>query len=174
MSTPLLLDPGHAALTQWRDVIDGASITLSAASADAIAAAQAIVDDIVAAGTVTYGVNTGFGKLASVRDRRIGDLADAAASIIILLASRSGTGPAACPTRVVRLILAIEGVRASARGASGVRPARWSRRLLAARFKSATRLPVDAGARARSARRVISRRSPSLTAVADRASARSG
>ena len=49
MSTPLLLDPGHAALTQWRELIDGASITLSTASADAIAAAQAIVDDIVAA-----------------------------------------------------------------------------------------------------------------------------
>ncbi len=37
MSTPLRLDPGHAALTHWRDVIDGASITLSATSADAIA-----------------------------------------------------------------------------------------------------------------------------------------
>lgn len=117
MSTPLLLDPGHAALTQWRDVIDGASITLSAASADAIAAAQAVVDDIVAAGTVTYGVNTGFGKLASVRiaDR---DLATLQRNLI--LSHAVGTGPA-LPDGVVRLILAMKAA-SLARGASGVRP----------------------------------------------------
>lgn len=117
MSTPLLLDPGHAALTQWRDVIDGASITLSTASADAIAAAQAIVNDIVAAGTVTYGVNTGFGKLASVRiaDR---DLATLQRNLI--LSHAVGTGPA-LPDGVVRLILAMKAA-SLARGASGVRP----------------------------------------------------
>ncbi|MBX9875927.1 MAG: histidine ammonia-lyase [Beijerinckiaceae bacterium] len=117
MSTPLLLDPGHAALTQWREVIDGASITLSTASADAIAAAQAIVDDIVAAGTVTYGVNTGFGKLASVRiaDR---DLATLQRNLI--LSHAVGTGPA-LPDGVVRLILAMKAA-SLARGASGVRP----------------------------------------------------
>ncbi len=117
MSTPLLLDPGHAALTQWREVIDGASITLSTASADAIAAAQAIVDDIVAAGTVTYGVNTGFGKLASVRiaDR---DLATLQRNLI--LSHAVGTGPA-LPNGVVRLILAMKAA-SLARGASGVRP----------------------------------------------------
>lgn len=117
MSMPLLLDPGHAALTQWREVIDGASITLSTASADAIAAAQAIVDDIVAAGTVTYGVNTGFGKLASVRiaDR---DLATLQRNLI--LSHAVGTGPA-LPDGVVRLILAMKAA-SLARGASGVRP----------------------------------------------------
>ncbi|MDP3599950.1 MAG: histidine ammonia-lyase [Bosea sp. (in: a-proteobacteria)] len=117
MSTPLLLDPGHAALTQWRDVIDGASITLSTASADAIAAAQAIVDDIVAAGTVTYGVNTGFGKLASVRIAD-GDLATLQRNLI--LSHAVGTGPA-LPDGVVRLILAMKAA-SLARGASGVRP----------------------------------------------------
>jgi histidine ammonia-lyase len=117
MSTPLRLDPGHAALTQWRDVIDGASITLSAASADAIAAAQAIVDDIVAAGTVTYGVNTGFGKLASVRIAD-GDLATLQRNLI--LSHAVGTGPA-LPDGVVRLILAMKAA-SLARGASGVRP----------------------------------------------------
>ncbi|MFC5504342.1 MULTISPECIES: histidine ammonia-lyase [Hyphomicrobiales] len=117
MSTPLLLDPGHAALTHWRDVIDGASITLSSASADAIAAAQAIVDDIVAAGTVTYGVNTGFGKLASVRIAD-GDLATLQRNLI--LSHAVGTGPA-LPDGVVRLILAMKAA-SLARGASGVRP----------------------------------------------------
>lgn len=117
MSTPLLLDPGHAALTQWREVIDGASITLSTASADAIAAAQAIVDDIVKAGTVTYGVNTGFGKLASVRIAD-GDLATLQRNLI--LSHAVGTGPA-LPDGVVRLILAMKAA-SLARGASGVRP----------------------------------------------------
>ncbi|WP_376988746.1 histidine ammonia-lyase [Bosea sp. R86505] len=117
MSTPLLLDPGHAALTHWRDVIDGASITLSAASAGAIRAAQAIVDDIVAAGTVTYGVNTGFGKLASVRIAD-GDLATLQRNLI--LSHAVGTGPA-LPDGVVRLILAMKAA-SLARGASGVRP----------------------------------------------------
>ncbi|MDP3407023.1 histidine ammonia-lyase [Bosea sp. (in: a-proteobacteria)] len=117
MSTPLLLDPGHAALTHWRDVIDGASITLSAASADAIRTAQTIVDDIVAAGTVTYGVNTGFGKLASVRIAD-GDLATLQRNLI--LSHAVGTGPA-LPDGVVRLILAMKAA-SLARGASGVRP----------------------------------------------------
>ena len=117
MSTPLLIEPGHAALPQWRDVIDGASISLSAASADAIRAAQAIVDDIVAAGTVTYGVNTGFGKLASVRIAD-GDLATLQRNLI--LSHAVGTGPA-LPDGVVRLILAMKAA-SLARGASGVRP----------------------------------------------------
>lgn len=117
MSTPLRLDPGHAALTQWRDVIDGASITLSATSADTIRAAQTIVDDIVAAGTVTYGVNTGFGKLASVRIAD-GDLATLQRNLI--LSHAVGTGPA-LPDGVVRLILAMKAA-SLARGASGVRP----------------------------------------------------
>ena len=63
--TTLSLTPGKARLADWRHVIDGATVALT--DTGAIAGAQAIVDDIVAAGTVTYGVNTGFGKLASVR-----------------------------------------------------------------------------------------------------------
>eukprot|EP01042_Synura_sphagnicola_P025949 gene25949-33383_t len=63
--TTLSLTPGQARLADWRHVIDGATVALT--QTGAIAGAQAIVDDIVAAGTVTYGVNTGFGKLASVR-----------------------------------------------------------------------------------------------------------
>ncbi|AOO80803.1 histidine ammonia-lyase [Bosea vaviloviae] len=115
MTSPLLLTPGHAPLTHWRDVLAGASLTLDAASA--IAAAQAIVDDIVAAGTVTYGVNTGFGKLASVR---IADADLATLQRNLILSHAVGTGPA-LPDSVVRLILAMKAA-SLARGASGVRP----------------------------------------------------
>jgi histidine ammonia-lyase len=118
MSKPLSIDPGRAALTQWRDVLDGASITLAASSTEAVAAAQRIVDDIVAAGTVTYGVNTGFGKLASVR---IADADLATLQRNLILSHAVGTGPA-LPDSVVRLILAMKAA-SLARGASGVRPA---------------------------------------------------
>jgi histidine ammonia-lyase len=117
MNTPLAIEPGHAALTHWRDVLDGASVSLSASSGAAIAAAQAIVDDIVAAGTVTYGVNTGFGKLASVR---IADADLATLQRNLILSHAVGTGPA-LPDSVIRLLLAMKAA-SLARGASGVRP----------------------------------------------------
>ena len=117
MTAPLPLAPGHAALTDWRAVLDGESIALDPSSAKAIAAAQAIVDDIVAAGTVTYGVNTGFGKLASVR---IADADLATLQRNLILSHAVGTGPA-LPDGVVRLILAMKAA-SLARGASGVRP----------------------------------------------------
>lgn len=117
MTTSRPLSPGHAALTDWRSVLDGATVSLDASSAKAVAAAQAIVDDIVAAGTVTYGVNTGFGKLASVR---IADADLATLQRNLILSHAVGTGPA-LPDSVVRLILAMKAA-SLARGASGVRP----------------------------------------------------
>jgi histidine ammonia-lyase len=117
MTAAFSLKPGEAALTQWRDVIDGAGARLDASSAGPIAAAQAIVDEIVAAGTVTYGVNTGFGKLASVR---IADADLATLQRNLILSHAVGTGPA-LPDRIVRLILAMKAA-SLARGASGVRP----------------------------------------------------
>lgn len=117
MTSLLALSPGQASLTDWRAVIDGASVALDASSAAAIGAAQAIVDDIVAAGTVTYGVNTGFGKLASVR---IADADLATLQRNLILSHAVGTGPA-LPDGVVRLILAMKAA-SLARGASGVRP----------------------------------------------------
>lgn len=117
MTASLSLTPGRAALTQWREVLDGTSVELAASSAGAVAAAQAIVDEIVAAGTVTYGVNTGFGKLASVR---IADADLATLQRNLILSHAVGTGPA-LPDSVIRLILAMKAA-SLARGASGVRP----------------------------------------------------
>ncbi len=113
--TTLSLTPGKARLADWRHVIDGATVALT--ETGAIAGAQAIVDDIVAAGTVTYGVNTGFGKLASVR---IADSDLATLQRNLILSHAVGTGPA-LPDEVVALILAMKAA-SLARGASGVRP----------------------------------------------------
>jgi histidine ammonia-lyase len=114
--TAISLHPGATALTDWRAILDGASATLGD-SGHSIAAGQSIVADIVAAGTVTYGVNTGFGKLASVR------IADADLALLqrnLILSHAVGTGPA-LPDGVVRLLLAMKAA-SLARGASGVRP----------------------------------------------------
>ncbi|KQU54333.1 histidine ammonia-lyase [Bosea sp. Leaf344] len=114
--TAIPLTPGAADLLDWRAILNGASVTLDADSRE-IAQAQRIVDDIVAAGTVTYGVNTGFGKLASVR---IADADLATLQRNLILSHAVGTG-SALPDGVVRLILAMKAA-SLARGASGVRP----------------------------------------------------
>jgi len=116
--TTVSLNPGTAPLTDWRAILDGATATLADDSVRSIAAGQQIVEDIVAAGTVTYGVNTGFGKLASVRIADV-DLAKLQSNLI--LSHAVGTGPA-LPDGVVRLLLAMKAA-SLARGASGVRPA---------------------------------------------------
>ena len=113
--TALSLNPGQAALTDWRAILDGTAVALADSGA-AIAAAQTIVDDIVSAGIVTYGVNTGFGKLASVR---IADADLATLQRNLILSHAVGTGPA-LPDAVVRLLLAMKAA-SLARGASGVK-----------------------------------------------------
>ena len=115
--TTVSLNPGAARLTDWRAILDGAASALAGDSARSIAAGQQIVEEIVAAGTVTYGVNTGFGKLASVR---IADADLAALQRNLILSHAVGTGPA-LPDGVVRLLVAMKAA-SLARGASGVRP----------------------------------------------------
>lgn len=115
--TTVSLNPGAAHLTDWRAILDGAVASLGGDSARNIASGQKIVEEIVAAGTVTYGVNTGFGKLASVRIADA-DLAKLQSNLIVSHAV--GTGPA-LPDGVVRLLLAMKAA-SLARGASGVRP----------------------------------------------------
>lgn len=112
------LQPGHVGLVQWRGILGGATLGLAAGSEAAVRAALAIVEEIVTAGTVTYGVNTGFGKLASVR---IADSDLATLQRNLILSHAVGTGPA-LPDSVVRLILAMKAA-SLARGASGVQPA---------------------------------------------------
>ncbi|QEL23356.1 histidine ammonia-lyase [Bosea sp. F3-2] len=115
--TTVSLNPGAAHLTDWRTILDGATAGLAGDSATSIASGQKIVEEIVAAGTVTYGVNTGFGKLASVR---IADADLATLQRNLILSHAVGTGPA-LPDGVVRLLLAMKAA-SLARGASGVRP----------------------------------------------------
>ena len=76
--TELTLKPGNATLADWRAIYRGAvADARSEPAAPTIAASAEAVARIVAKGEPVYGINTGFGKLASVRiaDRRSRDAA---------------------------------------------------------------------------------------------------
>ena len=76
------------------------------------------IDAIVAKGEPVYGINTGFGKLASVR---IGRRISRTLQRNIVLSHAAGVGePLRVP--VVRLVMALK-LASLAQGASGVRPA---------------------------------------------------
>lgn len=64
---PIVLRPGEVSLADWRAVYRGAAARLDASAAPLIAESAAAVERILAKGEPVYGINTGFGKLASVR-----------------------------------------------------------------------------------------------------------
>jgi histidine ammonia-lyase len=90
---------------------------LDPASAAAVAAGAAAVERIVAVGAPVYGINTGFGKLASIRIGT-GDLATLQRNLV--LSHASGVGEP-MPPPAARLMMALK-LASLAQGASGVRP----------------------------------------------------
>ncbi len=115
--TEAMLTPGQVSLAQWRVIYRGGAVRLDPAAKPAIAESAGAVGRILARGEPVYGINTGFGKLASVRIDD-GDLATLQRNIV--LSHAAGTG-APSPVPVVRLMLALK-LASLAQGASGVRP----------------------------------------------------
>ncbi len=115
--TEIVLVPGSVTLGQWRSTYRGANIRLAPGSQAAIAASAAAVARILDKGHPVYGINTGFGKLASVRIDE-SDLAQLQRNIV--LSHAAGTGPAT-PAPIVRLMMALK-LASLAQGASGVQP----------------------------------------------------
>ncbi|GGJ54364.1 histidine ammonia-lyase [Sphingopyxis bauzanensis] len=115
--TDILLVPGAASLADWRAIYRGAVPRLDPASAPRIAASAAAVGRILAHGEPVYGINTGFGKLASVR---IDDADLATLQRNIVLSHAAGVGDPS-PVPVIRLMMALK-LASLAQGASGVRP----------------------------------------------------
>jgi len=112
------LVPGAVPLESWRAIYFGAAARLDPGCRAAVDAAAATIEAIVAAGAPVYGINTGFGKLASVR---IADADLATLQRNLVLSHAAGVGePLAVP--VVRLVMALK-LASLAQGASGVR---WS------------------------------------------------
>jgi histidine ammonia-lyase len=111
------LTPGATSLAQleaiWRDE---APAQLDPAARPAVEAAAARIAAAVAAGAPVYGVNTGFGKLASVK---IPAEDTATLQRNLILSHCSGVGDAT-PRAVTRLMMALK-LLSLGRGASGVR-----------------------------------------------------
>ena len=109
------LKPGSVPLADWRAIYRGARVRLDAGANEAIARGAQAVARIVARGEPVYGINTGFGKLASIRIEDA-DLAKLQRNIV--LSHAAGTGEPT-PVEVVRLMLALK-LASLTQGASGI------------------------------------------------------
>jgi histidine ammonia-lyase len=115
MST-IQLAPGAVPLAAWREVYRGAAVALDPAAYANIERSARAVSTILARGEPVYGINTGFGKLASVRIEAA-DLEKLQRNIV--LSHAAGVGPP-MPVAVARLMMALK-LASLAQGASGVR-----------------------------------------------------
>ncbi|MCQ4160280.1 histidine ammonia-lyase [Roseomonas sp. GC11] len=113
----LPITPGQASLADLRALAEGATPALPAGWEAPLERAVAALAARIDSGEALYGVNTGFGKLASQRIGRE-DLAKLQRNL--LRSHAAGVGPF-LPAPVVRLIVALKAL-SLARGASAVRP----------------------------------------------------
>jgi histidine ammonia-lyase len=112
----ILFTPGAVSLDGWRSIWRGATPQWDRGCEARVKASAEVVARIVAKGEPVYGLNTGFGKLASVRI--------AADDIValqrnIVLSHCAGVGDPA-PASIVRLMLCLKSA-SLAQGFSGVR-----------------------------------------------------
>jgi histidine ammonia-lyase len=115
MST-IQLAPGAVPLAAWREVYRGTAVALDPAAYSVIDRSARTVSTILSRGEPVYGINTGFGKLASVRIEAA-DLEKLQRNIV--LSHAAGVGPP-MPVPVARLMMALK-LASLAQGASGVR-----------------------------------------------------
>jgi histidine ammonia-lyase len=114
--TTLTLRPGRMSLDGWHRILRGEGVGLDGAAWGEIARAAETVAAIVAKGEAVYGINTGFGKLASIRIG-LADLMTLQRNIVVSHAAGVGEP---MPRPVARLMMALK-LASLARGASGVR-----------------------------------------------------
>lgn len=114
----IVLKPGNVSLAKWRAIYRGAVPVLDESAHPAIAASAAAVERILARHEPVYGINTGFGKLASVK---IGNADLETLQRNIVLSHAAGVGDP-MPAPVARLMMALK-LASLSQGASGVRPA---------------------------------------------------
>jgi histidine ammonia-lyase len=114
----VLTVPGKVPLADWRKIHLGATPLLDPACRPGIEASAETVAQIIARHEPVYGINTGFGKLATVR---IGDDDLERLQRNIVLSHAAGVGDP-MPVPVARLMMALK-LTSLAQGASGVRPA---------------------------------------------------
>ncbi len=114
----VLTVPGNVPLADWRTIYRGATPQLDPACRPGIEASAETVARILKRQEPVYGINTGFGKLATVK---IGDEDLERLQRNIVLSHAAGVGDP-MPVPVARLMMALK-LTSLAQGASGVRPA---------------------------------------------------
>jgi histidine ammonia-lyase len=114
----LTIIPGGVSLRDWRAIYCGATPRLDPACRAAIVESAAAVARILAKHEPVYGINTGFGKLATVK---IGDADLETLQSNIVLSHAAGVGDP-MPVPITRLMMALK-LASLAQGASGVQPA---------------------------------------------------
>lgn len=119
------LTPGAMNLSQWRAIYRGEAVELDETSLSAVQAGADAVAEILRRDKPVYGINTGFGKLASVR---IADADLATLQRNLVLSHAAGVGEP-MPLAVARLMLALK-LGSLGQGASGIQVS--TMRLLAA------------------------------------------
>ncbi|MEM8790746.1 MAG: histidine ammonia-lyase [Pseudomonadota bacterium] len=113
----MILTPGAATLAQLRKIWEGqGAVTLDPAARPDVEAAAALIASAAAGEAPVYGVNTGFGKLASVK---IAGEDTATLQKNLILSHCAGVGGPTAP-EIVRLMMALK-LLSLGRGASGVR-----------------------------------------------------
>jgi histidine ammonia-lyase len=118
VSEPISLLPGHVELKHWRQVYFGANASLDRSVWPGIVASAAAIQRLARGKEPIYGVNTGFGRLASVRIEPH-DLEALQRNIV--MSHAAGVGPPTA-TPIVRLMMSLKLVSLG-RGVSGVAPA---------------------------------------------------
>jgi histidine ammonia-lyase len=116
-ASPLILSPGATGLVLIERILrEGAPAILDPAARPAVEAAAARVAAAAAGEAAVYGVNTGFGRLASVRIAA----GDTERLQVNLIRSHCAGVGKATPRALVRLMMALK-LLSLGRGASGVR-----------------------------------------------------
>jgi len=113
---PLIIGDQPLTLADIRQALDGPiTVKLSPAALKAIALSREAIIALIQEGNPIYGVNTGFGKLATTR---IAPADLSALQVNIVRSHAAGVG-ASLPAPIVRLILLLK-IASLARGASGI------------------------------------------------------
>ncbi len=116
--TTILIDGQHLTFDELYSVaVSGSSVELAASARERMEASRAVIERLIAKGAAVYGVNTGFGKLASVR---ISGEQTQQLQVNLVRSHACGVGAplGQTETRAMLLLRA----NAIAKGFSGVRP----------------------------------------------------
>ena len=113
---PIVVSPGRVGLDDLAQVLAGAAVALDSSFWPRVEAASTIVAEAARSEIPAYGINTGFGKLAS---QRIPPLQTALLQRNLIVSHCCGVGPPT-PEPIVRLMMALK-IVSLGRGASGVR-----------------------------------------------------